>query len=63
MKTRPGPDVVDGIYDILEKYSKDSDGKWLAGDRIRSNIVTELIGLIWPATTGSPQPSDPGEPK
>lgn len=36
---------VDRLYDVLEKHSKDADGKFLAGDAIRVNIVTDLLRL------------------
>jgi len=40
-----GPSHVDVLYDILEKYSKDEDGNFLAGDAVRSNIVTDILAL------------------
>lgn len=43
-QTRPAQ--VDALYDILEKYSKDADGTFLAGDRIRCLIVTEILGVF-----------------
>jgi hypothetical protein len=44
--TAARPEQVDALYEILEKYSQDSDGKWLAGDRIRVDIITEILGVF-----------------